>query len=113
MVHTVSAVHGTGAGIIILGIHGVSPHGDITAGMTHGTMEQTGAGTTHGITVVTGEVGMTHGIILIMAGTIHIGVTTITIMDRDMVLTALDTETYGTVQGIRPALKDCMETAHL
>lgn len=95
------------------------------AGMTHGTMEQTGAGTTHGITEVTGEVGMalgitadtgagmTHGIILIMAGTIHIGATTITIMDRDMVLTALDTETYGTVQGIRPALKDCMETAHL
>ncbi len=87
-------------------------------------MEQTGAGTTLGITEVTGEVGMTLGItadtgagmtlgiIHITDGTIHIGATTITTTDRDIVLTVPDTETYGTVQGIRPALKGCMEEAH-
>ena len=87
-------------------------------------MEQTGAGTTLGITEVTGEVGMTLGItadtgagmtlgiIHITDGTIHIGATTITTTDRDMVLTVPDTETYGTVQGHRPVQTAYTEAIH-
>lgn len=89
---TVSAVPGTGAGIIRLGTAGISLLGDIADGMTDGITE---AGTTliimedsteDGMTLGTGEVigdGMTRGIILIIADGmedgIHIGATTIII----------------------------------
>ena len=124
MVHTVSAVHGTGAGIIILGIHGVSPHGDITDGTTHGTMEPTGVGMTLGTTADTGEDGTIHGITEASGeadgttqdithttdGMIHIGATTITTMVRAIILTI--TRMCGMVQDIRPVLTDSLQAHH-
>ena len=123
MTHTVSAAHGTGADIIILGIHGASPHGDITDGTTHGTTADTGAGTTLGTTADTGEDGTTHGITEASGeadgttqdtthttdGMIHIGAT-ITTMYQAMRL--IITRMCGMVRDIRPVLKDSLPAHH-
>lgn len=106
---TASEAHGTGADITPHGIHGISLHGDITAGTTLGIMVQTGVGMTLGTTAVTGEDGMTRGTILITDGTIHTGATTI-ITTRATCLTT--TRTCGTDQGIRQDLTGYSE-AHL
>lgn len=57
--HTVSEVHGTGAGIIVhgTGIHGHTRHGDIADGTTRSICQD---GTIHGTTDTPD--GMTHGI---------------------------------------------------
>ena len=55
---TASAARGTGAGIIRLGIRGISLLGDIADGTTDGITE---AGTVHIITEVTTEAGTTLG----------------------------------------------------
>ena len=98
--HTASAAHGTGAGITTHGTHGISPHGDITAGTTHGIMGQTGAGMTlgttedtgdgtiHGITADTGEAdGTMPDIIRTTDGTTRSGAATITTMAQAISLT--------------------------
>ena len=125
MTHTASAVHGIGADITILGTHhGVSPHGDITDGTTHGTMAQTGAGMTLGTMADTGAAGMIHGItadtgeadgttpdiIRTTDGTTHSGATTITTMAQDISLTT--TRMYGMDQDIRQAQTDSSQAHH-
>lgn len=118
MVHTASAAHGIGAGITTHGIHGASPLGDTTDGMTHGIIALAGVGMTLGTTADTGEDGMIHGtteasgeadgtipdIIHTMVGTIHTGATTITTTVRDISLIII--RMCGTDQEIRPARTD-------
>lgn len=92
-VRTVSAVPGTGAGIIRLGTAGISLLGDIADGMTDGTTEagtvlitteaSTEDGTTRGTGEVTGD-GTTLGITLTIADGMEDGIRTgaiITITD--------------------------------
>ena len=111
MTHTVSAAHGTGADIIILGIHGASPHGDITDGTTLGTTADTGEdGTTHGITEASGEAdGTTQDTTHTTDGMIHIGAT-ITTMYQAMRL--IITRMCGMDRDIRPVLKDSLPAHH-
>lgn len=111
MTHTVSAAHGTGADIIILGIHGASPHGDITDGTTHGTTADTGEdGTIHGITEASGEAdGTTQDTTHTTDGMIHIGAT-ITTMYQAMRL--IITRMCGMARDIRPVLKDSLPAHH-
>ena len=118
MVHTASAAHGTGAGITTHGIHGASPLGDTTDGMTHGIIALAGVGMTLGTTADTGADGMIHGtteasgeadgtipdIIRTTVGTIHTGATTITTTVRDISLIII--RMCGTDQDIRLARTD-------
>lgn len=118
MVHTASAAHGIGAGITTHGIHGASPLGDTTDGMTHGIIALAGVGMTLGTTADTGADGMIHGtteasgeadgtiqdIIRTTVGTIHTGDTTITTMVRDIILIII--RMYGTDRDIRLARTD-------
>ena len=118
MVHTASAVHGTGAGITTHGTHGASLRGDTTDGTIHGIMDRAGDGMTLGTTADTGEDGTIHGIteatgeaagtipdiIRTTAGTIHTGDTTITTMVLDMSLITI--KMCGTVQDIRQVQTD-------
>lgn len=64
---TASAAHGTGAGIIPLGIRGASLLGDTTDGTIRGTTAATGDGMIHGTIADGTEDGMTLG----TAGMIH------------------------------------------
>ena len=123
MVHTASAVHGTGAGITTHGTHGLSLHGDITDGTIHGTTEQTGAGMTHGTMADIGAVGMTHGItadtgeadgtipdiIHTTDGTIHTGVT---ITTTARVISLIITRMCGMVQDIRQVQTGSLQAHH-
>lgn len=118
MVHTASAAHGIGAGITTHGIHGASPLGDTTDGMTHGIIALAGVGMTLGTTADTGAAGTTHGIteasgeadgtiqdiIRTTVGTIHTGATTITTMVRDIILIII--RMCGTDRDIRQARTD-------
>ena len=118
MVHTASAAHGIGAGITTHGIHGASPLGDTTDGMTHGIIALAGVGMTLGTTADTGADGMIHGtteasgeadgtipdIIRTMVGTIHTGATTITTTVRDISLIII--RMCGTALDIRQARTD-------
>lgn len=118
MVHTASAAHGIGAGITTHGIHGASPLGDTTDGMTHGIIALAGVGMTLGTTADTGADGMIHGtteasgeadgtipdIIRTTVGTTHTGDTTITTMVRDIILIII--RMCGTDQEIRLARTD-------
>lgn len=118
MVHTASAAHGTGAGITTHGIHGASPLGDTTDGMTHGIIALAGVGMTLGTTADTGADGMIHGtteasgeadgtipdIILTTVGTTHTGATTITTTVRDISLIII--RMCGTDRDIRQARTD-------
>ena len=124
MVHTASAAHGTGAGITTHGIHGASPLGDTTDGMTHGTIVRAGAGTTLGTTADTGAAGMIHGItadtgeadgtipdiIRTTVGTIHTGATIITTMARDIILIII--RMCGTDRDIRQAQTGSLQAHH-
>lgn len=118
MVHTASAAHGTGAGITTHGIHGASPLGDTTDGMTHGIIALAGVGMTLGTTADTGADGMIHGtteasgeadgtipdIIRTTVGTTHTGATTITTTARDISLIII--RMCGTDRDIRQARTD-------
>jgi hypothetical protein len=113
-------IHGTGT-------HGLTPHGDITAGMTRSMWE---AGMTHGITAdsttlgtMEAGVGITGTAIIITrttaagteAGTLTTDMDTGTYTDRDTSMTSLaDRDTTGISEdrGIRQDRKEYSQAGH-